>query len=213
MKIPSPITLAAISLTLSSLPALAEKAAELKPTFAKPGAIIAEDGFSDSAPGKSWSVAKGTWVVKDGALVGAEKPEDKHAAVLTLAKPNHNSILRFSFKLDGTDGLALSFNHAKGHLFRIAVSPTGIAANMDKDKKDPKSKALPLGKAAGKFERGQWYTMLVEVQGSRIAVQTDNGVKLEASNPGIDVDKTGYRFVMRGASLLLDDVKAWEALP
>jgi hypothetical protein len=38
-------------------------------------------------------------------------------------------------------------------------------------------------------------------------------VKLDASNPGIDVDKTGYRFVMRGASLLLDDVKAWEALP
>jgi Domain of Unknown Function (DUF1080) len=202
-----------VTLALSSLHALAGKDADLKPSLAKPGAVIAEDGFSDSAPGKSWTIAKGTWVVKDGALVGAEKAEDKHAAVLTLAKPNHNSILRFSFKLDGTDGLALSFNHAKGHLFRIAVSPTGIAANMDKDKKDPKSKALPLGKAAGKFERGQWYTMLVEVQGSRIAVQTDNGVKLDASNPGIDVDKTGYRFVMRGASLLLDDVKAWEALP
>jgi hypothetical protein len=55
--------------------------------------------------------------------------------------------------------------------------------------------------------------MLVEVQGSRIAVQTDNGLKLEAGNPGIDVDKTGYRFVMRGASLALDDVRAWQAQP
>jgi hypothetical protein len=133
--------------------------------------------------------------------------------VLTLAKPNHNSIIRFSFKLDGTDGLSLSFNHSKGHLFRIGVSASGISANMDKDKKDPKSKAVPLGNAPGKFEQGQWYTMLVEVQGPKVAIQTDNGVRFEASNPGIDTEKTGYRFVMRGASLVLDDVKAWQARP
>ena len=54
------------------------------------------------------------------------------------------------------------------------------------------------------------YTMLVEVQGTKVSVQTDNGVRIAAAHDALHVDKTGYRFVVRGASVALADVKAWE---
>jgi hypothetical protein len=213
MTITHRILIAAITTGLTSATAFAAKSAELKPVLAKPGKATVDESFNADALGKQWSVAKGEWQVRDGSLTGKEKKEDKHPAVLTLAQPNHNSIIRFSFKLDGTEGLSLSFNYAKGHLFRINVAPDGVTVVTDKDKKDPKSKSEQLGKAEGKFDQGQWYTMFVEVQGTKVSVQTDNGVKISASHPSLDVDKTGYRFVMRGASLLLDDVKAWETQP
>jgi len=190
--------------------AAAEKGAELKPTLAKPGAIVREDHFESGELAKPWTVGKGDWSVKDGTIVGREKKEDMHAAVLTLPHPHRNTILRYSFKLDGATNFNLSFNHAKGHLFRIVVAENGLTISKDKDKKDDSTKPEVLGKAAGKFPSGQWYTMLVEIQGDRVAVQTDNGVKVEGHDASLDVDKTGYRFVTKNGPLLLDDVTVWQ---
>lgn len=190
--------------------AFGAKSAPLTPLLAKPGTTTVDETFSASALGKPWSIAKGDWQVRDGALIGSEKKEDKHAAVLTLGQKNHDSIIRFSFKFDGSDNLSLSYNHAAGHLFRVNIAKEGVTIMKDGDKKNPAIKPGQLGKAAAKFEQGQWYTMLVEVQGTKVSVQTDNGVKLSAAHDALNVDKTGYRFVVRGASVTLADVKAWE---
>jgi len=48
------------------------------------------DGRSDAHPALV--------AVRDGAVVGREKKEDQHAAVLTLGQKNHDSIIRFSFR-------------------------------------------------------------------------------------------------------------------
>jgi hypothetical protein len=98
-------------------------------------------------------------------------------------------------------------------LFRVVVAGSGLTITKDKDKKDPRSKPLPLGKAEGKFETGRWYTLQIEIVGDRVAVETDNGVKLDVRHPGLDVEKTGYRFVMRGSTLYVDDVSVWEVRP
>jgi len=213
MKTNSASILTAILLTLPATFCLAGKNADLKPILAKPGKATAEDAFAGTALAKTWSAAKGDWQVHDGTLVGKEKKEDNHAAVCALAVPNHDSIIRFSFKLDGVKTLAVSYNSAKGHLFRVSITPAGVAVATDKDKNDANSKAEPIGKAEAKFEAGQWYTMQIEVKGQKVAVQTDNGVKIEGGNPALDVDKTGYRFVTTGESLVIADVKAWEAAP
>ena len=200
-------------LFLFSSVARAEKGVKIEPTLAKPGAVALEDGLAGSALTKPWTVNKGTWSIEDGAIVGREKKEDMHAAVLSLAYPHQNSILQFSFKLDGATGVNLSFNHAKGHLFRIAISETGLAISKDKDKKDPNSKIVPLGKVEGKISPAEWHTMLVEIQGDKVSAKLDNGVQLQVQHEGLAVEKTGYRFVMRGVSLLLDDVKVWQVAP
>ena len=213
MKTNSTTILTALLLALSPALCLAGKGTDIKPILAKPAKVLAEDAFTGTALAKTWSTAKGDWQVHDGTLVGKEKAEDKHAAVCGLTVPNHDSIIRFSFKLDGAKGVGLSYNHAKGHLFRVNVSAKGVTVQTDVDKADPSSKSVQIGKAEAKFEPGQWYTMQVEVKGQKVAVQIDNGVKIEGSNATLDVDKTGYRFVTTGESLILADVKAWEVAP
>lgn len=201
------ILLATVALSSAAFGA---KSAEIATVLAKPGTVTVDETFSASTLGKPWTIAKGNWEVKGGALVGSEKKEDSHAAVLTLGQKNHDSIIRFSFKFDDTDNLSLSFNHAAGHLFRVNIAKDGVTIMKDGDKKNPDIKPEALGKAAATFSQGQWYTMLVEVQGTKVSVQTDNGVKLTGTHAALNVDKTGYRFVVRGASVALADVKAWE---
>jgi hypothetical protein len=149
--------------------------------------------------------------VVDGALVAKELAADKHAAVLNYQKKNRNSVVRFSFKLDGsTKGFNFSLNHAKGHLFRVVIAPTKMTVNLDKDKKDSKSKAVVLASAKGSFEQGKWYTMQVEMVGEQVVAQTDNGVIAEATHAKLDTDKPNYRFVMRDETLSIDDLQIWD---
>lgn len=195
----------------STVLCFADKAADFKPLLNQPGKLVVDEKFAGDALPGSWGGVQGDWQVRDGAVVGKEKASDEHPAVLFLNQPHRDAIVRFSFKLDGAKGFNLSFNQLKGHLFRVTVAADGLALSKDKDKKDPKSKAVQLGKAAGKFEAGKWHTLFLETKGGKVSVQADNGAKVEGSHPELDVDKTGYRFVMRGESLRLADVKVWEA--
>lgn len=169
----------------------------------------AEDDFERDVLGDDWAIAKGDWKIVDGVLVGCEKEEDKHAAVVSFNRPNRNSTIEFSFKLDGTDGLHLSFNYAKGHLFRVLVGMEKIIVRTDIDKKDPASKPVTLATADCQLKQGTWYTMRATLDGQQVAVEINDDVKLKGSHPSLDVDKPNYRFVMRGATLALDNVKIW----
>ena len=198
-----------LSFTFVSL-SFADKGTSLQSTLSKPGTQIVDEKFSDSQLGKTWSIGKGDWTVSNGTLVGKEKESDKHAAVLNLKHPNRNSVVQFSFKLDGAKTFHFSLNHAAGHLFRVVVNEKSLVVTKDKDKKDEKSKAISLAKVDKQFEAGKWYSMLVAIDGERVEVVTDNDVHAQVSNPGLDVDKTGYRFVVNGESLQISDVKIWE---
>ena len=120
-------------------------------------------------------IAKGDWQVHDGMVVGKEKLEDKHRAVLNLNQPNRNSIIQVFFKLDGGKAFHLSYNHAKSHLFRVIVIPVRISINKDKNLEDPKATAGVLARSETPFEAGKWYTLMVEVSGSKVTVQTIMG--------------------------------------
>ncbi|HEV7402998.1 MAG TPA: hypothetical protein VGO11_08735 [Chthoniobacteraceae bacterium] len=196
---------------LLAVPCYAGKNAELKPTLAKAGKVLTEQNFDTGGLDKPWTVAKGDWQVAGGAVVGKEKAEDKHPAVLALALPSKDSIMQLSFKLDGAKMLALSYNHAAGHLFRVVITGDGFTINKDPDKNDPSIKGGVLGKAEAKFDKGQWYTILVEVKGEKVAVQADNGAKAEGADPRLAMDKINYRFVTQGESVQLDDLKITEA--
>jgi Laminin G domain len=198
---------------LSASLCFAGKNTDLKPASAKPGKVMFEDSLEGSALGKTWEVKKGAWQAADGKVTGVIKKEENHAAVLFLNVPNHNSIIRFSFQLTGSKGLALSYNSSKGHLFRIGITPEGLAVTKDRDKKDEKSKNESLAKASAKFSPGEWHTILVEVKAGKVTVQTDNGAMADVDTGALselDVGKTGYRFVT-GDSAQIADVKVWQA--
>jgi hypothetical protein len=189
---------------------LAEKSAALDAKLTSLTSPVVMEAF-DIPLAAPMAGVKGQWTVADGILVGKELAADKHAAVLNFQKKNHNSVVRFSFKVDGdTKGFNFSMNHAKGHLFRVVVTPLGLSLHLDKDKNDPQSKVAVLATAKGKFESGQWYTMQVEIVGQRVVAQTDNGLVVEGEHPSLDTDKPNYRFVMSGNSLAIDDLQIWE---
>lgn len=162
-------------------------------------------GFDTAALPEGWTATKGDFKVVDGALVGAELPSDKHAAVLAIPDPHLNSSLSFKVKVDGAKGLSLSYNHAKGHLFRVNFDQAGLALMLDKDKKDPASKSEVLAKNEIKPVAGQWVELTCKVEGDKVVV-TCGSVTLEASNPKLAVEKDGYRFVVKGESISFDDV-------
>ncbi len=47
------------------------------------------------------------------------------------------------------------------------------------------------------------------MQGDKVVAQIDNGLKVEGQHPSLDSKKTGYRFIMKGNALVLDDLSAW----
>lgn len=205
-------TFAICVLLVSSSVCVADKNTDISPTIAKPGKVVLNDSFDNAKLGKAWAGVKGEWKVKDGAIVAKELKSDEHAAVLICKLKNRDSIVRFSFKLDdSTKGFNFSLNHAKGHLFRVIVGPTGLVVRTDKDKKDASIKSELIAQAKAKFEQGKWYTLQVEMVGDRVVAITDNGLKVSGQHPRLATAKPNYRFVMRGETLLIDDLKIWAA--
>ena len=167
----------------------------------------AADDFSKSELSSKWKAAKGKWTVEDGALKGVELPADEHSAVLTYTAPHTDSKVSFSFELAGSKGFSLSFNHAKGHLFRVNVSDSKVMVLMDKDKKDPASKSELLETKKANFKQGKKHTITCETKGDTVTVTFDDGSgpTLTGKHAGIAKEKTGYRLVLKGDGVLFDD--------
>ncbi|MBB3208519.1 hypothetical protein FHS27_004348 [Rhodopirellula rubra] len=199
-----------VSLVGLSSSAIAEKNASLDFKLGHASDAVLQESFEGTLPTLFRGV-KGEWKIADGSLIANELAADKHAAVLNVQKSNRNSAIRLSFKFDGTTkGFNLSLNHKGGHLYRVGVSPSAMRVSLDKDKKDPTSKAVVLGTTKAKFAAGQWYTLQVEMQGDRVVAQCDNGAIVEAQHAKLDTDKPNYRIVMKGDSLAIDDITVWE---
>jgi len=81
----------------------------------------------------------------------------------------------------------------------------------DLDKKDPNSKAERVAEAAVAIKPGERHTVTVEIVGQQIVAQLDDKATLKASNPAFDTAKPNIRFIVRGESVLLDNIKAWQA--
>lgn len=181
-------------------------------SISKKGADLMSDDFSAAGPLKApWTMPKGKWEAKDGVLVGAEIKADKHAAVLHYDKKIHNLIVQFDYELKGAQFLHLSFNHAKGHLWRLMITDKEIRLQKDKNKKDPTSKAEVAAKANFSSKPGERHTVTVEIVGEQIVARVGDNITLKAANPAFDTEKPNIRFIVRGDSALIDNVKAWQA--
>jgi len=165
---------------------------------------VTEDFSSGEVP-SAWPVAKGEWQVQDGALVGKEVASDKHAAVLTIPDPHGDSKISFKFRADGMKMFALSYNHPKGHLFRVKVDPKMVMLITDKDKKDPASKAETLDKKEFAAKSGEWIEFSCVVKGDTVMVKVGD-VELSGTHDCLTKGKTGYRFVVAGESVGIDDI-------
>src|SRR3954471_13409819 len=106
--------LVTLSLLCCSALLATEPPPEPKPLLTTPGKVLFREDFKEVPHERDrknktrggWQSGKGRWEVKDGVLVGAEKAEEKHGAMLT--KPGlafHNAAVQVSFRLDGARGI------------------------------------------------------------------------------------------------------------
>lgn len=181
----------------------------LEPVNLKPGTLLVEEAFDGETLADRWHSVMGNWLLSEGILKGSENPAEKHAAVLVYKQPNLDSIVSFRFKLAGIERFSFSLNHQSGHLFRVVVAPQGLLLRKDRDRSNPRSRPINLDFAEGTFSNDDWYSILIEIGGENVWVQTDNGLMVSASHPELAIEKPNYRFVMAGEFLHLDDFKVW----
>lgn len=199
----------------SALPGLAQdkqdEKKDLQTNLCVRGKELLSESFSGGALPKEWKAAKGKWEIAEGALKGVEVAADQHAAVVKRAIAFRDIVLQFSFKLEGAKRATCSFD-GKGHVCRVILSPAGFALQKD-GTKDGAEKPAQLGKGTIDLKPGAWHRMLIEIRGKEMLAQVDDQVFVFGEHAGIETDKASFGFPVSGEAFLVDDVKAWEALP
>lgn len=172
-----------------------------KPLLAVAGKVLYENKF-DSQQGAQWKSPKGAWEVAGGVLRGSEKPEDKHGAVTRLPDKLSDFVFEYEFKLEGAKATSLSLNAAKGHLARIAITPSSVAIQKDDMDHEGPDKALVFARFAVDFQPGVWHKVRMEMVGDTLLGKVDDLVawgaheqfKQERTAPGLTVGGQSVEF-------------------
>jgi hypothetical protein len=214
MRLPS---LAAASLVVFFATSLT-RAANLEPTLGKKGKLLLEESFEAAAVPPGWTRNTGQLSVRDGALHASELAADLHAGAFRKPLPLQDCAVQLDFKLDGASAFHVGFDPApgalkkKGHLFSLIITPDGWQVTEHLDKSDPASKNIVQAKAATRFPRGKWLTLLLEVKGETVIASIAGKEPLRATAKDFGVKKPGLVFRVTGKDeheVALDNVRVW----
>ena len=213
MKTPPVLLLIALALPVGI------SAADLTPTLGAKGKLLLEEKFDAAGLPVGWIKNTGTLEVRDGALHASELASDQHIAAFRKALPLQDGAVQIDFKLEGATAFHLGFDPApgtlkkKGHLFAVVITPEGWQITEQPDKNDATSKAVVHAKAATKFPRGDWFTLMVEMKGNDVVAQVAGKEPLRATAKDFHVKKPGLVFRAGGKGqheALVDNVRVWE---
>lgn len=198
-----------------------EAAPDVKPLLTKPGKLLFSEDLKQVPHERDrenkvrrggWQSGKGKWEIKDGVLVGAERAEDKHGAMLTKpGLPFHNAEVQVSFRLDGAKQITLDANsQALGRIIAASISSTELSLSRSTGGGD---KMEVLDKLALKLDAGTWHTLLLEMQGNDVVASIDGKQVAFGSGERIDVDKTSVQLRVSGESVAFKNLRVWETTP
>ncbi|MBL9200128.1 MAG: hypothetical protein JNL39_06455 [Opitutaceae bacterium] len=194
-------------------------AADLAPVLGQKGKLLLEEKFEGDAVPKAWTKNFGALSLSGGALRAGQQASDQHAAAFRRALPLRDCAIQVDFKFAGATTFHLGFDPApgelkkSGHLFSLVVTPGQWSIMEHVDKSDPKSKNAVHAKAAVKFPRDTWHTLLLEVKGNDVVARVDGREALRASAKDFHVKKPGLVFRVMGKdgdAMLFDNVRVWE---
>ena len=152
-----------------------------------------------------WKIAHGTYEPKDSVLVCAEKPENKHVAVLWHEVAWNTGVIECEFRFDGARVLIFGCDGklptGLAHVGRVVISPKQISLAEDSVKP-----SRTLAKHAADLASGKWHTLRFEWQGDQIAVRV-NDVKVETKHDYLRTEKTRSWIAVGGNSLSIRALK------
>lgn len=121
----------------------------------------------------TWKIAHGRFEPKDGLLLGADRPEEKHSAVLWHQVGWDTGVIACEFRLDGARNLILGADTMEptgfAHVGRVVITATQISLAEDSIKPSHTLAKLPVTLAPG-----QWHTLRFEWRGDEIAIRVDD---------------------------------------
>lgn len=136
----------------------------------------------------SWKIAQGSYEPKDGVLVCAEKPENKHVAVLWHQVGWNTGVLECEFRLDGSKSFIVGCDGTTPdglrHVGRFSLSPKQISIAEDSVKP-----SHILVKQAVDLKSGVWHKLRFEWKGDQISIQL-NDQTLQAQHAFLAMPKT-----------------------
>ncbi len=209
------VACAAVIFSVSSI--CADEAPELK--LGKKGKSLMEETFSGDAVPKGFAVNTGKLRVAEGSLRASQLAKDNHVGAFRYRLPVQDMVVQMDFRFDGARTWNIGFDPApgelkkKGHLFSVILTETSWQITEHIDKANPESKNKVLATAKTTFEKGQWYTLVLENKGEQVLVQIAGKEPLKASAPDFKVKKPGLVFRMGGKDgeeVAIDNVKVWE---
>jgi len=209
------VACAAVIFSVSSI--CADEVPELK--LGKKGKSLLEETFSGDAVPKGFAVNTGKLRVAEGSLRASQLAKDNHVGAFRYRLPVQDVVVQVDFRFDGARTWNVGFDPAtgelkkKGHLFSVILTANSWQLTEHNDKANPESKSKVLATAKTTFEKGKWYTLVLENKGEQVLVQIAGKEPLKASAPDFKVKKPGLVFRMGGKDdeeVAIDNVKVWE---
>lgn len=219
------------------------RAAEGGPELAQKGKQLFADDFSRPEMTPKWKVGKGFFSVKDSVVSIAENPDDHHGAYAYISPgfPYKDIVAEFALKLDGGRTCSLMINdrnykesHA-GHIVKVTIAPGkvnladwkyGAMKNDIYEKmKDPNTSADEKKKIRASIkdksadfktdvDASDWHDVRVEIVGDEMLASIDGKPVGYLKSEGVNhAGKNAIGFEVGGKSVLVKDVKVWEAAP
>jgi hypothetical protein len=205
---------ASILIALSAILSAADgPISEMKPLLATRGKLLFSDDFTGASVGKEWQARKGRYEVADGALHGVELASDKHPANIVHVMDYKDVLFQFSFRFEGGCQLGLILLNSKGHVGRVTIRPNEFMVFAEKANANAPGKSDILSKVSMTFERGQWYTMLLEAVGARLLARVDDQHVTYGEDNRLDTAKRFFGLPVNGDGASFAHVRVWEAIP
>ena len=174
------------------------------PLFAEKLPVLAAPDFK-SPLDETWKIAHGSYEPKDGALVCAEKSENKHVAVLWHQVGWNTGVIEMEFRLDGSKTLILGCdgNTSAGlkHVGRFVVTPQQISIAEDSVKPSHTLTKLPAD-----LKSGVWHKLRLEWNGDQIAIKL-NDLTLQAQHAFLATPKTRSWIAVGGQTASIRSLK------
>jgi Domain of Unknown Function (DUF1080) len=189
----------------ATLPAIAADA----PLLAIPGKVLYESKLDAGLPAP-WKAAKGKWESAEGALRGAEKPEDKHGAVARLPNKLGDFIAEYEVKLDGAKSTTFTVNAVKDHMARIMIGPSFVQVQRDDNDHEGPDKAVVFGRFKADIKPGTWHKVRMEMVGDTMLGQVDE-IIAAGSSELFKQARTAPGFTVAGQSAEFRNIKITEA--
>lgn len=153
----------------------------------------------------SWKIAHGRYEPQEGVLVCAEKPENKHVAVLWHQVGWNTGVIEFEFRLDGSRSLIIGCDGTTTagltHVGRLVVTPKQISLAEDSVKP-----SRPLSKQPADLKSGVWHKLRLEWQGDHIVARI-NDLELSAKQAFLATPKTRSWIAVGGQTASLRSLK------